>query len=123
MTSYYDVLDGAPGENFQGTGLTFITEFDRDEPNYSFDLVGIFYDPTDQKFRVEFDSGCSCPSPWEDYRSRENFGQPLGAGEAIQKIRQVTWGYDDNAGPPSFIEDKNRAVETIREFARNQGVQ
>lgn len=52
-----------------------VTEFDTARESYEFHLYGVFFDPRDNRYYTLTDSGCSCPSPWEDYRveiSEEN---------------------------------------------------
>lgn len=46
-------------------GLEMLGQLDLAEPDYSFDMVAVWRDPTGSMFYA-FDSGCSCPSPFED---------------------------------------------------------
>jgi hypothetical protein len=47
-------------------GLTTIAELDDSEANYSFDMV-VAWRHEDGSIYWQQDSGCSCPSPFEDY--------------------------------------------------------
>ena len=54
---------------------------------YSFEYVGVFYDPNAGAYMVGSTSGCSCPSPWDDVVS-EMSGY-LNRDEAIARFRYV----------------------------------
>lgn len=51
-------------------GLIPFGEFDLYEPDYSFDIVALWRDE-DNNWYWASDSGCSCPTPFEDYHSVE----------------------------------------------------
>ncbi len=46
-------------------GLEVVGEFDWSEPDYSFDML-VVWKESRGKYWVGEDSGCSCPSPFED---------------------------------------------------------
>lgn len=45
------------------------------EPHYDFDMVVIWQDKKTKKFYFAADSGCSCPSPFEDVRRLSDLGK------------------------------------------------
>lgn len=47
-------------------GLVWVGELDYSSGSYEFDLTAVWWDPEAQTFRWADDSGCSCPSPFED---------------------------------------------------------
>lgn len=47
-------------------GLEVVGEFDWCEPDYSFDLL-VVWKESRGKYWIGEDSGCSCPSPFEDF--------------------------------------------------------
>jgi len=53
-------------------GLTELYEFDDPEASYSFDLFTIWKRESDGALFYGEDSGCSCPSPYEDVHSIED---------------------------------------------------
>ena len=54
---------------------------------YSFEYVGVFYDPNAGAYMVGSTSGCSCPSPWdEDVSEMDGY---LNRDEAIARFRHV----------------------------------
>lgn len=46
--------------------LTYAGSVDLSEPDYSFDIIGFWVRKSDGQVLYATDSGCSCPSPWED---------------------------------------------------------
>ena len=54
---------------------------------YSFEYVGVFYDPNAGAYMVGSTSGCSCPSPWDDDVSE--MSRYLNRDEAISRFRHV----------------------------------
>ena len=44
-----------------------IASLDLDEPDYSFDLLTVWKNKKTGKFVYATDSGCSCPTPFEDH--------------------------------------------------------
>lgn len=50
-------------------GLVPVAELELSEPDYSFDLVMVWEHTETGQLYVGYDSGCSCPSPFEDYTS------------------------------------------------------
>jgi len=67
-------------------GLETIGELELREPDYNFDILLVQRDTSTGKFYVNADSGCSCPSPFEDFTTKESLGTPLTAHEAVSKI-------------------------------------
>lgn len=55
-------------ENF---GLEAIGEIDWFQDSYGFDLTTIWRDKETGVLYYADDSGCSCPSPYEDFRSKD----------------------------------------------------
>lgn len=48
--------------------LEFIGELELRGESYEFDLFRLEYNPETKRYRIGTDSGCSCPSPFEDGR-------------------------------------------------------
>lgn len=55
-------------------GLEMVDELDG-EQDYSFDKVVIWKDLESDKYYYAHDSGCSCPSPFEDYHNLDDLGE------------------------------------------------
>lgn len=47
-------------------GMEKVVEFERSEPCYSFDTFVVWYRKETDTYYWGYDSGCSCPSPFED---------------------------------------------------------
>jgi hypothetical protein len=67
---YFDPDPYGQPEKF---GLTMIGEVEFSEPDYSFDFAIVLADGDGALYWAR-DSGCSCPSPFEDHRFPEDFG-------------------------------------------------
>lgn len=73
-------------------GLTLVTTFNRSEPDYSFDFVCVWHN--EDGYYIAGDSGCSCPSPFEQYTSVDQLEGPLDFSEtvaAIASYAQEAW--------------------------------
>ena len=86
--------------------------------DYSWHTTAVFYDKTHKAMRVSWDSGCSCYWPWESHYSIDDFGPPMGMGEAIKEFRKEAGDmYSNNSH-----DEIEKAVQEIREFAREHEV-
>lgn len=91
--------------------LEFVDCFEKEQANYSFNTFQIMFDPDTQSYHVGEDSGCSCPSPFGDFRTLSDWGKPLTAKEVVTEIREthVT---------PSELDDKLAAINAVEKHAR-----
>jgi hypothetical protein len=71
-------------------GLTTVGEISFDDGSWQFDMGVVWWHPERHVFFYAEDSGCSCPSPFEDYHSVESLGQPLNLSALIAKLRTLT---------------------------------
>ena len=60
-----------------------------DSEMWDWSITAAFIDPRDGRFRVAFDSGCSCNSPFDWFHDAD-YGPPLSAKEARAKIMAAT---------------------------------
>ena len=72
--------------NAQEFGLDFVGEVDLAEPDYSFDLLGVWKD--EKGYYLSTDSGCSCPTPWESH-TRDDLTGPLTAEQAKEEATSL----------------------------------
>ncbi len=82
MSVYY-----SPGKH----GLKQVVEVNLSEPDYSFDLLVVWKHEESGKLYWAQDSGCSCPSPFEDYNSLESL-------DVLDDLRQVEVVLEDKGG-------------------------
>lgn len=61
--------------NPQDFGLEIVGDFEFSEPDYSFDMC-VVWKETRGSYWIGCDSGCSCPSPFEDVRSKDELDGP-----------------------------------------------
>ena len=92
--SYTDnVIDWNPGTDYDSqftkryAHLELITGVEELDASYSFDYVGIFYDPIADGYMVGTTSGCSCPSPWDDQISE--MSPYMGKDAAVKEFRRT----------------------------------
>lgn len=63
-----------------------IVEVTLSEPDYSFDILGIW--KAEDGYYLSTDSGCSCPMPWESHCDEDLTG-PLTAAQAIEEATSL----------------------------------
>lgn len=78
-------------------GLETVGEFQIDEPDYSFNIFAVWRDPKTGKFYTAIDSGCSCPSPFEDYNSMKDLTVHENAHSLVSEIRYYKDAYESPA--------------------------
>lgn len=89
-------------------GLKRVGEIEWSGDSYSFDLTGVWVDPRDGELYWGDDSGCSCPSPFEDVYQREQIEH----GPLFRLRQHLTERYNNRGGEePSTIEDVRKLVE------------
>lgn len=78
---------------FKYADLQKIREVDLSEPCWSFDLLGAWKDPNGGIY-LSTDSGCSCPTPWENHKQIDDFTGPLTVEQAIEESESLYRDYD-----------------------------
>lgn len=87
-----------------------LAEIDLKEPDYSFDLLGLWRD-SDNKFYLGTDSGCSCPSPWESHTADDLTG-PLTLDQAVEEATNL-WRLAGKYEPEAFAKFLNTALTSF----------
>ena len=72
-----------------GDGLTKVGEFELQEANYSFDIFAVWHDPITKKFYSASDSGCSCPTPFDEITSRSDMTEHENGHAVVAAIRAI----------------------------------
>lgn len=111
MSYYDDNIYYSPEKH----GLKLIAEVDLSEPCYSFDKLAVWRD--DEGFYLATDSGCSCPSPFENYAGKADITGPLSRADAIEESRSI---YEQSSkdyftGEPYEPEQFEAFIEKIKE--------
>ena len=88
----------------------FLAETDISEPDYPFDLLGLWRD-SDNKFYLGTDSGCSCPSPWESHTADDLTG-PLTLDQAVEEATNL-WRLAGKYEPEEFEKFLNTALTSF----------
>ena len=81
-------------------GLTVVKEIDAGEA-YEFDLY-LLWKHEDGRFFYASDSGCSCPSPFEDYTSLEDLTEVRSMAELDRELPEPGGGWV----PESFAAER-----------------
>ena len=89
-------------------GLTFIAEAELNYPDYSFDLVGAWKN-ADGGIFLGTDSGCSCPTPWENHGVADDFTGPLTKDQAVEEATSI-WRSSGEYEPEEFA----KFIEQVR---------
>lgn len=74
-------------DNASAFGLTFLGSFDLEDEPWQFYILGIWKGP--EGYYLSTDSGCSCPSPWENHTSLEDLTGPLTAEQAREEAESL----------------------------------
>ncbi len=94
-------------ENF---GLTQIAQLDDDNADYSFDMI-VAWKHQDGSIYWGADAGCSCPSPFEDYKSLAQLNR------AASDLRDLQDGV--NAHRTHTQAEADRFMEAVRKAVAN----
>lgn len=100
---FYDDYYNDTYHNPARFGLEVVAEVDLSEPDYSFDIAMVWWHAQTDKFYAAQDSGCSCPSPFEDFNSLDKLTGPLTRHEAADWLKG--WM------PPEGVEEYWRYAE------------
>ena len=87
-------------------GLEIFGSLDDPEANYSFDMFVVWKDTSTGELFFAQDAGCSCPSPFEDYTSRDDL-TPIddGGDQFFKEIMEfLSWRWTGSY----FRSDKDR---------------
>ena len=101
------------GTVVESEGVTDLGTIDLSEPNYSFYLAWVLGTP--EGFYLGTDSGCSCPSPFENYRSLDDFTGPLTADQAIEELDSLARPFGGKAYDPEGLDE---LITDIQNYAK-----
>lgn len=71
-------------------GLKFLGELSLSDEPYQFDYAGLW--KGEEGYYLSTDSGCSCPSPWENHCSMDDLTGPLTAEQAKEELTSLWEG-------------------------------
>lgn len=95
-------------------GLTILGTIERYEPDYSFDFVVVFLHEDGRIFAGQ-DSGCSCPSPFEDFTSLDKLDKIDGWAELDQWLKELAPQVDGYySGNPNYLVEAAEIVQKVR---------
>lgn len=93
-------------------GLTLISSIELMDYCYQFDMVCVWWHE-DGSIYYAHDSGCSCPSPFEDIRSMDDLTKLEGGWAELD-----TYLSDLNGSTSNYAADCAEVVNKVRELTR-----
>lgn len=94
-------------------GLTLVATIDDDNANYSFDIIAVWKHTESGKLYWAQDSGCSCPSPFEDYQSIDKL-TPLDPRHGLSELQSFM---DGQRYTTRSLEHRNDFLRKVAEAA------
>lgn len=82
-----------------------------------FHYFGVFFDPQTRQYWTSTDYGCSCPVPWENHRSRDDYDGPYNTAGALWSLDSVA-AVADSRHEGWFAD----AYRSVREKVRKHSV-
>lgn len=109
---------GTPDAYYQPEelGLTIVAEVEYSDMDYQFD-TRVVWRHDDGRLLTARDSGCSCPSPFEDYTSVEKL-DPVDFAELEAEFKQES-REDRYSGNPKIEAEGLAFLAKVREAIRN----
>lgn len=108
-------LESNPYYNPEKSGLEKVAELDFSSGSYEFDITAVWVKKdAPGKFYWASDSGCSCPSPFEDFHEIEQF-ESGGFKEARNAL--ISRFDSENYGPYVKITELHPVLETLHKIA------
>ena len=92
-------------------GLTQVAMIDWDDEPYQFDMTVVWLHRKTNRLYMASDSGCSCPSPFEDYKTMES----LEALESISQIEAMVKEHREAAYSPTPSEKCDAFLAEVKE--------
>lgn len=103
--------DTNPYYNPEATGLVKVAEVELDEPCYSFDTVAVWADA--HGMYLATDSGCSCPTPFENYNGKQDMTGPLTIDQTLEEASALKAAHYN---PAYDLDSWNAFIQTVRGF-------
>lgn len=95
-------------------GCEMICNHDLKEDEYSYDIVTVLH--SSGGFYIGTDSGCSCPSPFENYRSLSQFTGPLSAEQCAEEYTSLWFRAIGSSGDSSYYNASDYLLGARRIF-------
>lgn len=83
--------------------LVLVSEFDMGGP-YEFDMTVVWHE-AGSGYYIGTDSGCSCPTPFENYDGKADLTGPLTKMQALEEVKNLNKDRQDEFGFDEFIND------------------
>ena len=107
--------DDNPYYNPEKWGLEKVAELDFSSGSYEFNLTSVWTKEGEESFYWADDSGCSCPSPFEDVRGVEE----LQRGGFKQLRDHLNSRYDDQYSLYVKLRDLHPVLEELKDISED----
>lgn len=85
--------------------VEWVDEIELDNASYQFYILMVV--KKDDGYYLSTDSGCSCPTPWENHTFPESFTGPLTAEQALEEASSLIEGAQETARESSYYDGPN----------------
>lgn len=96
-------------------GLQVVAQLDLSIPDYSFDVVVVWEHKESGVLYWAHDSGCSCPSPFEEYQCLEDLN--LLFSDNYEELRRFTTSAYDSVKRGRFLNSVSARIGKLEEAA------
>lgn len=73
--------------------ISMVETFCTEEEDYYWSVIGVI--KADDGYYVGTDDGCSCYSPWENYKGPSDFVGPMSFDDMSEEVRSIAEMYQD----------------------------
>jgi hypothetical protein len=94
-------------------GLEILSEIEPKDLSYEFEMFVVWRDPKSRELFYAQDSGCSCPTPFEDFRDRDSLTRIDRANLEQFEQEVMSW----NKGSDYYrvpIDEKQKLISAVR---------
>lgn len=96
-------------------GCEMVCNHDLVDDEYSYSIVAVLH--SSDGFYIGTDSGCSCPTPFENYRSLSQFAGPLSADQCVDEYTSLCFrsigisGDRSHYSPSDYLSDIRKILQ------------
>lgn len=94
-------------------GLKIVGELDDANSNYSFHRLIVWQNEHTKEFRFATSSGCSCPMPFEDFKSWDQLEKLSGTPESLASFMHTAKSFYEGYTPTEDLQEFLHRIEKI----------
>jgi len=96
--------------------LNFVGSYEINDAPFEFNLIGVW--KNEKGFYIATDSGCSCPTPFENYGSLDDLTGPLTRTQCVEELYQLALYTPWNSDRVRYIRDNEefgKLIDKVKE--------